>query len=60
MFLLNLPSWKDNEFIQKNYSNIEISEMEGELLKLSKTGESNNNNNLFIEWDLRQVALVKN
>jgi len=60
MFLLNRPSWKDNEFIQKNYSNIEIGEMEGELLKLSKTGESNNNNNLFIEWDLRQVALVKN
>jgi len=60
MFLLNLPSWKDNEFIQKNYNNIEIGEMEGELLKLSKTGESNNNNNLFIEWDLRQVALVKN
>ena len=38
--------------------NIEIKNIEEELSKLLNLSEIGNNN-LFIEWDLRQIVLVK-
>jgi ubiquinone/menaquinone biosynthesis C-methylase UbiE len=58
IFLLNIPSWKNNEFIRENYSDPEIMEMENELSKLLSAGERENNSR-FIEWGLRQIALRK-
>lgn len=58
IFLLNVPSWRDNAFIRENCADSEIREMENELSKLSSTGEKSNDR-LFIEWGLRQIALRK-
>jgi trans-aconitate 2-methyltransferase len=55
MFLLNLRTWKENEFVRANYSSDSI-------LKLAKALEEIGNNESSsrdIEWDIRQAAWSK-
>ncbi len=57
IFLLNIPSWKNNGFVRENYADNEIKEIEDEISKLLSTGERENNRRL-IEWGIRQIALL--
>ena len=58
IFLSNIPSWKNNELIMKNYADTEINEIKNELSKLLNPGKRSSDN-IFIEWSLRQIALRK-
>lgn len=52
MFFLNIPSWKNQPFIQQQYSTSMIEQLERDLRELAETSTSEGE----IEWGLRQLA----
>lgn len=55
MFFLNMQSWKNRPFIQKNYSAKIISQLKGDLHALTKESSSKRE----IEWGVRQIAFER-
>lgn len=53
IFLLNILSWKDNEFIKENHYD-DIPRIESELKEMMET----NDERKTIEWEIRQMALT--
>lgn len=53
IFLLNIPFWKDTEFIKENYYE-DIERIEAELKELLKATEDRNS----VEWEIRQVVIT--
>jgi trans-aconitate 2-methyltransferase len=55
MFLLNLRTWKENEFIRANYSRDSINELERELTAMA----NNESQSRQIKSEMRQAAWLK-
>jgi hypothetical protein len=55
MFLLNLRTWKDSEFVRTNYARDSILELENSLAEIARYEPSA----CDIEWKLRQAAWLK-
>jgi hypothetical protein len=55
MFLLNLRTWKQNQFVRSNYSRDSIEELENAPTEIASNESALNE----IEWKLRQVAWSK-
>jgi SAM-dependent methyltransferase len=55
MFFLNMQTWKDHPFIQKNYSATLIKELEDNLNTLTQKAPSTSE----IEWGIRQSAFKR-
>jgi len=53
IFLLNIPSWKDVEFIKENYYD-DIQRIEAELKEMVKASDDTKT----IEWEIRQVVFT--
>jgi len=53
IFLLNIPSWKETEFVKENYYD-DIQRIESELKEMVKATEYRKT----IEWEIRQVVLT--
>jgi SAM-dependent methyltransferase len=52
MFFLNVHAWKNQPFIQKQYSTTMIDQLEHDLQELAETSTSEGE----IEWGMRQIA----
>lgn len=52
MFSLNIPSWKNQPFVQQRYGTAVITQLEEELRALAETSTSAGE----IEWGMRQIA----
>jgi trans-aconitate 2-methyltransferase len=55
MFVLNLRSWKENQFIRANYAPDSVSELEDELTQIAVSESSSRE----IEWLMRQTAWLR-
>jgi len=55
MFVLNLRTWKEREFVRTNYSRDSILELENALAKIGKNESSAQE----IKWQMRQAAWLK-
>lgn len=53
-FLLNISSWKNNEFIKENYYG-DIQRIESEMKEMVKA----NDGRKMVEWEIRQVVLER-
>ena len=52
MFYLNIPSWKDQMFVQKQYSATFIDQLEDDLRERAETSTRDGE----IEWGMRQLV----
>ena len=52
MFSLNIPSWKNQRFVQQQYSVSMIDQLEQDLQELAATSTSESE----IEWGMRQLV----
>ncbi len=55
MFVLNLQTWKESEFVRAYYSRNSILELEGALAEIA----NNESPSREIEWQMRQRAWLK-
>lgn len=55
LFQYNILAWREQKFVQDNYSNQELDDLENEIQQLRNSKDSA----IVIEWSIRQMVLIK-